>query len=185
MFWNRSKKKETAESEPHGLPTATLGLGILASQLASLSAFMPVLIPFKRLDERAKPPCRAHEGDAGFDVTAIEVRKENGVYIYRTGLAFAVPKGCWLDARARSSIYKTGLILCNGIGTIDSSYRGEVGAMFYAAPGVEENPYKPGDRIFQLVPMPCRADQVKFIEVQELPESWDGRGKGGFGSTGV
>lgn len=184
MFWNRSKKKETAESEPHGLPTATLGLGILASRLASLFAFMPVLIPFKRLDERAKPPCRAHEGDAGFDVTAIEVRKENGVYIYRTGLAFAVPKGCWLDARARSSIYKTGLILCNGVGTIDSSYRGEVQAMFYDNDFDFPEPYRVGDRIMQLIPMPCRADEVEFVEVKELPESWDGRGTGGFGSTG-
>ena len=143
-------------------------------------------ILYKKLHADAQPPKRAHEGDAGWDVTAVDHMIANGVHIFGTGLAFAVPKGCWLDARARSSIYKTGLILCNGVGTIDSSYRGEVKAMFYEFPHPFYRPqqYGVGDRIMQLIPMPCKADEVEFVEVFELPESWDGRGTGGFGSTG-
>lgn len=143
-----------------------------------------VTILYKRLVPEAQPPKRAHAGDAGWDVTAVRKHYYNDrTIVYGTGLAFAVPPGHWLDARARSSIYKMGLMLCNGVGTIDSSYRGEVGAMFYQLDphGVT---YEPGDRVLQLIPMPCRCDEVEFVETAELPASWDGRGQGGFGSTG-
>jgi len=140
-------------------------------------------ILFRRLVPDAEPPRKAHDGDAGWDVTAASYRNENGIHVYGTGLAFAVPKGCWLDARARSSIYKRGLWLSNGVGTIDSAYRGEVGAMFYSMM-FPCDPYKVGERIIQLIPMPIKCDEVVFAEVDELPESWDGRGEGGFGSTG-
>lgn len=146
-------------------------------------------ILFKRLDPRAIPPRRAHDGDAGLDIFAIsrEMDLETGAIVYHTGLAFAVPRGMWLDARARSSIYKTGLSLCNGVGTIDAGYRGEVLGIFYnAVPTCPAyfRPYHVGDRVLQLVPMPCRCDEVEFREVETLPPSQDGRGASGFGSTG-
>ena len=146
-------------------------------------------ILFKRLDPRAIPPRRAHDGDAGWDIYAIsrEMDLETGAIVYRTGLAFAVPRGMWLDARARSSIYRTGLCLCNGVGTIDSGYRGEVMACFYNAASAHPayfKPYHVGDRILQLVPMPVRCDEVEFREVDKLPPPLDGRGAAGFGSTG-
>ena len=146
-------------------------------------------ILFKRLDPRAIPPKKAHDGDAGWDIYAIsrEMDLETGVIVYHTGLAFAVPRGMWLDARARSSIYRTGLSLCNGVGTIDSGYRGEVMACFYNAAYATPaffRPYHVGDRILQLVPMPVRCDEVELREVETLPPPWDGRGEAGFGSTG-
>ena len=146
-------------------------------------------ILYKRLDQRAIPPRRAHDGDAGWDICAIarEMDLETGAIVYHTGLAFAVPRGMWLDARARSSIYKTGLCLCNGVGTIDSGYRGEVMACFYNATGNAPaffKPYHVGDRILQIIPMPIRCDEVEFREVEKLPPPWDGRGAAGFGSTG-
>lgn len=139
-------------------------------------------ILFKRLVPDAEPPKKAHDGDAGWDVTAMSYKYENGVHVYGTGLAFAVPNGYWLDARARSSIYKRNLLLCNGLGTIDSCYRGEVKAMFYSFPPCDR--YKVGERIIQLIPMPAKCAEVVFTEVDELPESIDGRGEGGFGSSG-
>ena len=144
---------------------------------------MKMKILFKRLDERAKAPTRKHEGDAGWDVTAIDCDIIGGKVHYRTGLAFAVPPGCWLMAAPRSSIGNTGMILANGIGVIDAGYRGEVQADFYRTHD-ECFMYEEGDRIFQLIPMPVRTDEVEFVEVDELPVSWDGRGDGGFGSTG-
>ena len=139
---------------------------------------------YKKLDENAQPPKRMHEGDAGFDVEAISAEYTGQTASYGIGLAFAVPKGHWLMAVPRSSVYKTGMTLSNGIGVIDSGYRGEVGAKFWR---VTEKwaPYRIGDRIMQLILMPDRTDEVEFIEVAELPKSWDGRGVGGFGSTGT
>lgn len=84
-----------------------------------------------------------------------------------------------IDARPRSSIFKTGLSLCNSCGTIDEPYTGEVCAYFYDI--VPQLPkYKKGDRIVQVkvgVTFP-----VEWEEVDEIRETE--RGSGGFGSTG-
>lgn len=84
-----------------------------------------------------------------------------------------------IDARPRSSIFKTGLSLCNCCGTVDEPYTGEVCAYFYDI--VPELPkYKKGDRIVQVkvgVTFP-----VEWEEVNEIRETE--RGSGGFGSTG-
>ena len=84
-----------------------------------------------------------------------------------------------IDARPRSSVWKTGMILSNCEGTIDELYRGEVSAVFYHVfPHMPR--YKVGDRICQIklgftLPM-------EFVEVGELGET--SRGEGGYGSTG-
>lgn len=138
----------------------------------------------KRLNENARLPERSHPDDAGADVFADSKRYANvynDVICYGTGLAFAVPKGYWMDLRARSSVYKTGLMLANGVGTIDAGYRGEVMAMFYT--NHHGQSYDVGDKIAQIVVMPNVSPlDVEFIEVDELPLDND-RG-GGFGSTG-
>ena len=149
-----------------------------------------VTVYFKKLRPDAKAPERAHEGDAGWDVYASTV-EDVGILGYRpvrqygTGLALAVPKGYWVDVRARSSIYRTGMILANGVGTVDSGYRGEVKATFYQSFCIAEAPrYDVGSKIAQLVVQPALTTDVEFVEVDELPPSDDGRGEGGFGSTG-
>ena len=143
-----------------------------------------VIVYVKRLSKTAKMPERSHEDDAGADVFADSKRlmdPDNDVFSYGTGLALAIPKGYWMDLRARSSIYKTGLQLANGVGTIDAGYRGEVRAIFYT--NHHKKPYEVGDKIAQLVLMPNVSPMdVRFVEVDELPMDND-RG-GGFGSTG-
>src|SRR4051812_47615380 len=84
---------------------------------------------FKKLDERAIQPAYATPGSSGFDLSSIEdVTLKNGeVILVRTGLAVEVPFGFELQIRARSGLAaKRGVFLVNGIGTIDSDYRGEV-----------------------------------------------------------
>ena len=151
-----------------------------------------ITILYKKLHPDAKAPAKAHEGDAGWDVTAVslDIEKKDGimpdfpVITLGTGLAFAIPKGYWMMAAPRSSVYKQGLYLSNSLGIIDAGFRGEVKAMFYIyVNNAEHKMYDVGDRIVQLIPMPCRTDEVEFKEVDELPESWDGRGEGGFGSS--
>ena len=85
-----------------------------------------------------------------------------------------------VELRPRSSVYWTGLGLCNSIVTIDAGYRGEVMAMFYADHC--SKPYNVGDRIAQFVVPECLATEVEFVEAEELQDSE--RGEGGFGSTG-
>lgn len=84
-----------------------------------------------------------------------------------------------IDFRPRSSVWKTGMVLCNSCGTVDRGYTGEVCAFFYhVMPNMPK--YEPGDRVAQMkigftVP-------IEFVEVEELDETE--RGDGGFGSTG-
>ena len=84
-----------------------------------------------------------------------------------------------IDFRPRSSVWKTGLTLCNCEGTIDELYRGEVKAYFYTTT-IFGKKYKVGDRIGQIkigatVP-------IEFIEGKVNKNT--ARGEGGFGSTG-
>ena len=144
------------------------------------------IIFFKRLTPTAKAPMKAHDGDAGWDICADRVEALAGTQgiICHSGLALAIPDGMWPDLRARSSVYRMGLFLSNGVGTIDSGYRGEVMACFYGT-GPATKFYGKGDRFAQLVPMPCRTCDVEFVEVDSLEDSADGRGNGGFGSSGA
>jgi dUTP pyrophosphatase len=80
----------------------------------------------------------------------------------------------------RSSISKTGLLLCNSIGVIDSSYRGELMAFLWNTTDKLVN-VKKGDRLVQIV-----APDMGWIKHASIVESLDEtvRGDGGFGSTG-
>ena len=144
-----------------------------------------VVIKVKRLSPNAKMPERAHFGDKGADVYAVSkslnlLFDNKDVLCYGTGLALEIPVGYSVELRPRSSVYKTGMSLCNSIGTIDAGYRGEVKAMFYA--DHESHPYEVGDKIAQFVVPECLSTEVEFVEADELSDSE--RGDGGFGSTG-
>jgi dUTP pyrophosphatase len=98
-----------------------------------------------------------------------------------TGLSFEIPKGFELQVRPRSGLsLKTGLVIINSPGTIDSDYRGELKVL---VANLSPNPEKivHGMRIAQIVLAPVK--QGEFLLVQELNSSL--RGDQGFGSTGV
>lgn len=98
-----------------------------------------------------------------------------------TGLVIAVPPGYEAQVRARSGLaLKYGLAMVNGVGTIDSDFRGEVAAIVVNL-GQEPFTIEPLMRIAQLVIAPvARADVELVTELDETE-----RGGGGFGSTGV
>lgn len=144
-----------------------------------------VKILVQRLVPEAKMPERQHDSDKGFDVYAVSKKiacsfENKEVICYGAGLALAIPEGYSIDLRPRSSIYKTGMTLCNSVGTIDAGYRGEVMAMFYSDASCI--PYMVSERVAQFVVPECLANEVEFVEVEKLPPS--DRGEGGFGSTG-
>lgn len=100
--------------------------------------------------------------------------------IVPTGLRMAIPLGYEVQIRARSSMaYKHGIGLPNAPGTIDSDYRGPVGAIMINF-GTEPYTIQHGDRIAQMVVAPVV--QADFTPVDALSDT--ARGAGGFGSTG-
>jgi len=141
-----------------------------------------VHVRFKKLHPDAKAPYQATPGSAGWDSTATSVepvKEDDFLCRYGTGLAVEIPQGHVGLVFPRSSVYKTGQLLTNCVGVIDSDYRGEITAVF-AGTCTGNNAYQPGDRIAQLVIMPIPA--VRFVEAEELTETE--RGAGGYGSTG-
>ena len=149
-------------------------------------------VKFKRLHKDAVIPSKKIEDDFCFDITAV-TEEEIAPNVWRYGFGFAlqivnnmriepIKEYCSLcfSIRPRSSVWKTGMILSNCIGTIDEGYTGEISAVFYhVMPNMER--YHIGDRIAQL-----HFDQttkfLDFIEVDELDETE--RGSNGYGSTG-
>ena len=97
-----------------------------------------------------------------------------------TGLAVAIPRGYEAQIRARSGLsIKHGITMVNGVGTIDSDYRGEFSVLLINL-GQEPFTIEPGMRIAQMVL--ARYEQIDWHEVDDLDETE--RGEGGFGSTG-
>ena len=98
-----------------------------------------------------------------------------------TGLAFEIPFGYEIQVRARSGLSKRGLMISNGIGTIDSDYVGEIKVLCY---NTTKEPFliSHGERIAQVIPVPVT--KAKFQLVDELTKETE-RGAGGFGSSGV
>ena len=100
-------------------------------------------------------------------------------YKYHLGFALDLPANTELQVRSRSSIFKTGLILSNGIGTGDEGYTGEYSVVFYHIfPFL--SPYEIGDRIAQI--RCVSVEGMVFNEVAELPDK--DRGSKGWGSSG-
>jgi len=142
-----------------------------------------VTLTFTRLSEDAREPSRAHEGDAGYDLYAVEAatvapgeRASVG-----TGIALAIPDGWAGLVLPRSGLAaRHGITLPNAPGLIDAGYRGEVRVLLLNADSRETFHVAPGDRIAQLVLV--RHESPELIEVESLEETV--RGTGGFGSSG-
>lgn len=137
-------------------------------------------VNIKLLHPNAVVPAKSFGTDACYDVVAVSKEDIGHNRIkYTCGFAIELPYNSQFDIRSRSSIYKTGLIMCNSIGTVDENYRGEFSIIFYHV--VPELPaYEIGDRIGQ-IQMRSRED-VNFNVVDEINET--DRGASGYGSTG-
>jgi dUTP pyrophosphatase len=125
------------------------------------------------------------QGSAGMDLKAfIEetiALKPGERILVPTGIALELPEGYEAQIRARSGIaIKWGVGLINGVGTIDSDYRGEIKVPLI---NLGEKPFiiNSGDRIAQMVV--AKYERVEWEHVKSLNES--DRGEGGFGHTGL
>ncbi|RNC28065.1 MAG: Deoxyuridine 5'-triphosphate nucleotidohydrolase [Candidatus Dichloromethanomonas elyunquensis] len=144
-------------------------------------------IKIKKLDRtgNAKIPEYATPGAAGADLYA----SLNEDMIIKPGERVVIPTGIALELPgpqfvalvfARSGLAsKKGLALSNGVGVIDSDFRGEIKVLSVNL-GQEAIVIQNGDRIAQM--LFTNAYQASFLEVEELGDTL--RGEGGFGSTG-
>lgn len=119
------------------------------------------------------------DGDVGIDLFATSLEEDEKKVVYGTGVRLCPEdKNLNFLVFSRSSICNYDLILANGVGVIDSSYRGEIKLVFRK---VGDKIYNIGDKIGQLVAF--RKTSVEFIPVEKIKNNTE-RGENGFGSTG-
>lgn len=130
-------------------------------------------------------PAYATEGSSGADLRAcIEepvTLMPGERRLVPTGLFVEIPQGVEAQIRARSGLaIKHGIGLANGVGTVDSDYRGEWNIPLINW-GQEPYTIHNGDRIAQVIF--SRYEKADFVSVSQISETE--RGAGGFGHTGI
>lgn len=142
------------------------------------------LLLFKKTENDAVIPTKAHPSDTGYDLTLIRVSKdmsipgsEQKIIMYDTGIAVCPPDGYYTEVVPRSSLSKTGYMLANSVGIIDSSYRGSIKVVVTGDDSLGDLslPFKG----FQLILR--KLEEAEVVEVDDLDATV--RGDGGFGST--
>lgn len=145
-----------------------------------------IKVKIKKLCKEAKVPFKTYLKDFCYDCVATSCEEvAPNVYKYGLGLAFEIDRGDFLkglnmsiDFRPRSSVWKTGMVLSNSVGTIDEDYHSEVSAVFYhVMPNMPK--YEVGDKIGQI--KIGITHQIDFEIVDEIKYT----GRGGYGSTGL
>jgi dUTP pyrophosphatase len=136
-----------------------------------------------RLHERARLPTRAHPGDAGLDLSAIQdaTLAPGERAAIPTGIAVEIPPGHAGLVLPRSGLAaRHGISVVNAPGLIDADYRGEVKVLLLNTDRAAPFTVRAGDRIAQLVVV--AVDLSEVVEVETLSETV--RAARGFGSSG-
>ena len=142
-----------------------------------------MIVAFTRLSAGARPPARAHEGDAGYDLHAAEdvVIEPGERASVGTGVALALPGGVAGLVVPRSGLAaRHGIALVNAPGLIDPGYRGEVRVLLLNTDRRASFEVVVGDRVAQLLVV--RFEAPELHEAPSLEATV--RGTAGFGSTG-
>lgn len=137
----------------------------------------------RRLAPGARLPTIAHDGDAGYDLYALQAASlaPGARAIVPTGIAVEIPDGhAGLVLPRSGAAARHGIGLVNAPGLIDSGYRGELKVLLLNTDRSEPFEIAAGDRVAQLVLV--RVETPPVEEVSALADSH--RGDGGFGSSG-
>jgi len=126
-------------------------------------------------------PTRAHATDAGLDLYVPEGQtclvRPGAVYTIDLGVRVAIPDGYYGQLSLRSSAGKKGLALPNGVGVIDSGFRGNLKLLVVAL--AEPVLVAARDCVCQLI---IHAQPPVEVEAGVVRDDTP-RGQGGFGST--
>ena len=143
-----------------------------------------LVVLFTKLHPEAKSPIQGSALAAGWDLRTVEtceIKKGISTKV-PNGLAVSIPQGYEGQIRARSSLGAKGIILPNGIGTIDADYRGQIHVLMTWIGEGDSTIIEAGERIAQMVI--SEVPRVNFLEVEPDELGNTERGDGGFGSTG-
>jgi len=149
-----------------------------------------MIVKLKTANASVKIPVYAHgpHEDAGMDLHADEAvfLRPNEPQVVKTGLHIELPPGCEAQIRSRSGLaLKNGITVLNSPGTIDPSYRGEIGVIlcWNGYKQVQDQPFvvEKGMKIAQMVI--AKYEPIRFEQANELSDT--DRGVAGFGSTGI
>ena len=143
---------------------------------------MVLKIKIKKIAD-VKTPLYAHKGDSGMDLYAAEECVLNPLErrLIGTGIKIEIPYGYEAQIRPKSGLaIEHGISHANSVGTIDSSYRGEIKVPLI---NLSDKPYRieKGKKIAQMVF--AKVEEAVFEEVEELASTT--RNENGFGSTGL
>lgn len=143
---------------------------------------MPLTIKMQKVSD-VPTPSYAHKGDAGVDLYAAEdtLLKPMERKLVPTGLRLEIPYGYEGQVRPKSGLaINHGISHANAVGTIDSSYRGEIKVPLI---NLGDKPYKveKGNKIGQIIF--AKVEEAVFEEAEQLTETT--RNQNGFGSTGL
>ena len=134
------------------------------------------------LDNGAFEPTKAHEADGGYDLYA---PKDATVYntlgtIINTGVYIEIPKGYVGLIKSRSGLNIRKNIICEGV--IDSGYTGSIVVKLRLMTDLQHEWVRinRGDRIAQLVIVPCFSEELEAVDEREDTD----RGANGSGSSG-
>jgi dUTP pyrophosphatase len=137
-------------------------------------------VEFVLMNKEAVLPTKGTDFSVGYDLTAIRLSKKiNSVtWLYNTGLMVKPPDGYYLEILPRSSLIKTGYMLANSVGIIDSDYRGELLIALNKVDDTVPHLQTPFTKC-QLVLR--KYENYTVTQVEKLDDTE--RGAGGFGST--
>jgi dUTP pyrophosphatase len=136
-----------------------------------------------RLDPRAAIPSRAHPGDAGLDLCALQgaILQPGARASVATGIAVEIDPGHAGLVLPRSGLAaRHGVSIVNAPGLIDAGYRGELRVLLLNTDRSEAFELAAGDRIAQLVIVAISIEEPVEVGGLSLSE----RAAGGFGSSG-
>ena len=137
-------------------------------------------VKFKKLDPSAIPFAYTRKGDACMDMYALndDIIYPHSTGIVPTGIVVEVPEGYEGIVRGRSGLNSRGMKVATG--TIDETYRGDVGIIITNHTDAQFIIEK-GMRLAQFTVKPVH--RVQLVELTELTDTE--RGVNGYGSSGL
>ena len=138
-----------------------------------------VTVKFIKLHPNALPFKYIRNGDACMDIYCLndEWFKPGETKIIKTGIAVEIPEGYEGIIRGRSGLASKGIFV--HVGTVEASYRGDVGVIMYSATSIQH--FAPHSRIAQFTIKPVIT--INLQEAEQLTATE--RGVNGYGSSGI
>jgi dUTP pyrophosphatase len=140
-------------------------------------------VRIKRFDKELPLPAYKTGKAAAFDLHARETItiEPRSVGVVPLNVAIETPDDCFLLLASRSSTYKRGLTMANGVGIGDPDYSGDEDQYHAVFLNITDKPVtiERGDRIVQ--GLFIKKEQAQWEETDELGN----KSRGGFGTTGT